>query len=186
VIEDVQVEVGITDATVTWTTDEPADSRVVYGLTEAYELGEVFDGALVTAHSLELSGLQPETLYHYQVSSTDESGNTSAAPGGTFVTEPEAGDDQPPVIENVQVEAGTNGATITWTTDEPADSRVVYGLTEAYELGEVFDGALVTAHSLELSGLQPETLYHYQVSSTDESGNTSAAPGGTFVTDPEA
>jgi uncharacterized repeat protein (TIGR02543 family) len=109
VIENVQVEAGITDATITWTTNEPADSRVVYGLTEAYELGEVFDGALVMAHLLELSGLQPETLYHYQVSSTDESGNTSAAPGGTFVTEPEAGDDQPPVIENVQVEVGTNG-----------------------------------------------------------------------------
>ncbi len=81
-----------------------------------------------------------------------------------------------------ETEAGQNaGATITWITDQPASSQVFYGPTVAYENGSVNDPALVTAHSLILSGPAPGTLYHYRVSSTNLEGVTTSTADATFL-----
>ena len=61
---------------------------------------------------------------------------------------PPPGDTTPPVMSGVAATPGATTATVTWTTDEPADSRVEYGLTAAY--GQARSAAaLVTSHSLE-------------------------------------
>jgi len=62
----------------------------------------------------------------------------------------------------------SSSATISWQTDVASDSRVDYGLTTAYGSSQA-DGSLVTSHSLPLTNLQANTLYHFKV--------TSAAPG---------
>ena len=90
----------------------------------------------------------------------------------------------PPVISNVQVTVGLDSAMITWTTDEPADSSVAYGLTAGYELGGVSDPTLVTAHSITLLNLDSDTLYHYQITSTDAADNSANTVDDTFQTDP--
>lgn len=74
-----------TSATVSWWTSEPSDSRVSYGLTRGYGMGE-FDPAMVTRHSMKLEGLSPGTTYHYQVESTDAAGNALLSNDGTFTT----------------------------------------------------------------------------------------------------
>jgi regulation of enolase protein 1 (concanavalin A-like superfamily) len=76
-------------------------------------------------------------------------------------------DTAPPVISNVVVTPGANAAIVTWTTNEPADSRVDFGLTAAYEIASEIDAAFVTAHGLALDGLAPNTTYHYRVTSRD-------------------
>lgn len=68
-------------------------------------------------------------------------------------------------------------ATIAWTTDIDADSQVQYGLTETYDLSSSLDSALVTDHSVALTGLTAATTYHFAASS----GGVSSADG-TFVT----
>jgi hypothetical protein len=65
----------------------------------------------------------------------------------------------------------TSGATITWTTDEPASSQVEYGLTTAYGSATSLDKDKLTSHSITLSELQPSTAYHYRVVSIDKAGN---------------
>lgn len=96
-----------------------------------------------------------------------------------FITEP---DTTEPAISNVSaVNIGTGSATITWTTDEPADSQVEVGLDPGYD-SSLADAALVTGHSLTLTGLSPATTYHYRVASTDEAGNTSQSADLTFTT----
>src|SRR6516225_388125 len=73
------------------------------------------------------------------------------------------------------------GATITWSTNRPADSQVEYGVTTGY--GNVVSlKTLVTSHQLTLIGLSSSTLYHYRVKSTDEAGNLSASGDSTFTT----
>ncbi len=89
--------------------------------------------------------------------------------------------DGPPVISGIEVETTDTTATVTWNTDDPATSRVDYGLTEAYGSSEE-DLALVTEHTLVLAGLSPETLYHFQVTSTDETGLSSSSSDLTFTT----
>lgn len=91
-------------------------------------------------------------------------------------------DTTPPVISNVQATAITaSGATITWTTDEPSDSVVEYGLTTAYG-SSVSNATNVTSHSLPLTGLSGNTLYHYRVKSTDAAGNTTTSVDHSFQT----
>jgi len=76
------------------------------------------------------------------------------------------------MIDNITVNAGETEAEITWTTIESATSSVAYGLTDAYEQGTVSQGDLVTSHSIILSNLTPNTLYHFEVVS-EISGGTS-------------
>ena len=51
---------------------------------------------------------------------------------------------------------------ISWRTSTPDSSVVQYGLTAGYE-GEEKDLALKIAHSLALTDLLPDTVYHYRV-----------------------
>jgi regulation of enolase protein 1 (concanavalin A-like superfamily) len=96
--------------------------------------------------------------------------------------EPPPSDTSPPVVSGVDVSAGVGGATVSWSTDEPATSGVVSGVTTAYENGLVSDPALTTTHSLTVPGLECATTYHYQVSSADAAGNVAVTPDATFTT----
>jgi hypothetical protein len=99
----------------------------------------------------------------------DAAGNTtlSAAVGVTV-----NGDTAPPVISSVAASGvSSSGATVTWTTGEPADSQVEYGTTTAYGSLTSLDTGLMTAHTRTLAGLAADTLYHYRVRSRDAAGN---------------
>ncbi len=89
----------------------------------------------------------------------------------------------PPTISAIQVSPGQTGATVTWTTDQPATSQVVYGRTTGYELGTVADGALVTSHSATLAGLSPGTTYHAQITSRNELNQATSSGDLVFSTD---
>jgi hypothetical protein len=143
------------------------------------------DPALTTNHSVTLTGLTASTTYHYEARSTDGSGNGSASGDLLFVTaDTPPADTTPPSIIAVQAVAITDDqANITWQTDEPADSTVSYGTTGAYEDGVVGNPLLVTEHSIVLTGLSASTLYHYDVGSTDSSGNSASSGDLVFTTE---
>jgi len=91
----------------------------------------------------------------------------------------------PPVISNVSSSAiTTSGAAITWATDEDSTSQVNYGATASYGSSSTLDSATVTNHSVTLTGLQPNTIYHYQVVSTNASGGSTTSGDSTFTTAP--
>lgn len=81
--------IGIYDASVQWTTDEPADSFVQYGTVSGVYTGTLTDATLVTTHRFNLVNLAPATTYYYKVKSVDEAGNTSGSDEFSFTTEPE-------------------------------------------------------------------------------------------------
>jgi hypothetical protein len=88
----------------------------------------------------------------------------------------------PPVISNVTVTTvGDDSAIITWTTDEPTTSQVDYGPTSAYGSVES-DPTLVLSHTVALTGLAPDTLYHFSVTSADAALNSASSGDGTFTT----
>src|SRR6266850_2469005 len=64
-----------------------------------------------------------------------------------------------------------SGATITWTTNEPATSQVEYGLTNKLGSLTALDSSLVTSHRVLLSGLSRRTRYDYRVRSKDAAAN---------------
>jgi ribosomal protein S27E len=168
---------GISDtrAVIMWTTNELADSEVEYGNGTAYGL-RASDASDTTVHSLVLDGLKPMTGYHFRVKSTDVIGNGPAVSADAVFTTAGNPDVVGPKISNVKVTKITRtGATITWTTDEPADSVVDYGNSTSY--GQKLTSKLnVVSHSVIISGLSAGKAYHFRVGSTDPAGNT-ASPG---------
>lgn len=130
VISGVQASTTDTRATITWSTDEPADSRVNYGLTP--EMNSTEHGLKLTvAHSATLDHLTPDTEYRFQVESIDGSGNSASSREGVLTTKNALGaihDLTPPVISNIHASATNTTATITWTTDEPANAWVSHDL----------------------------------------------------------
>jgi len=55
-----------TDALITWDTDVPATTQVQYGTTDEYGTETVLDTDLVEEHEVQLSGLLPGTVYHFE------------------------------------------------------------------------------------------------------------------------
>jgi hypothetical protein len=85
-----------------------------------------------------------------------------------------------PQISDITVIPGSNSATIAWTTDIAADSTVYYGLTTNY--GRVAtDNSSNTAHSVSLSNLMTNTLYHFKVVSS-AGANASLSDDKEFIT----
>jgi hypothetical protein len=75
-----------------------------------------------------------------------------------------------PLISNVAVVPSVTTATITWDTNEDADSLVNYGLTTGLGSSES-DWPLIRSHSIRLGGLSPGTQYFFDVTSIDLAGN---------------
>jgi len=94
-----------------------------------------------------------------------------------------AADVAPPDITNVQVlNVAENSVTITWETDESADSLVNYGLSEDYGIVRV-PGTDKTAHSITLDGLEPGRTYYFRVVSSDVDGNQGISANYKVVTE---
>lgn len=166
VISDITVvRVTASSATIAWQTNCPAGGTIDYGTSTSYGLQQIEGDLGLTAHSLDLLPLDPQTTYHYRI---------TAATGGlsvqtvdrTFVT-PASSAGSPPTLLNVRVDAIDTQATIHIETTDTADSLTVnYGLTSTYSgpgSGMVSaSGPRVTFDPL-LTGLTANTLYHYQI-----------------------
>jgi Bacterial Ig domain len=89
----------------------------------------------------------------------------------------------PAVASGVAASAiSSSGATIGWTTDQASNSQVSYGATSSYGLLSPLSQTMVTAHSVNLSGLTASTTYHYQVLSQNAQGSVTASGDYTFTT----
>jgi len=167
-------------ATVSWTTDENADSALSYGTVSGAYTSSTSTAALAMSHSLNVSGLTASTTYYYVVTSADIFGNTATSSEQTFVTAP-ALDVIPPVISSVDATSTDTTAVITWTTDEDASSAINFGTDPGYGSASSSAG-FGTDHSIALAGLNPSTAYHFQVISTDLAGNSATSSDMVFTT----
>jgi hypothetical protein len=175
---------GQTWALIYWRTDEDADAQVKYGTAVPYSSASSLDTTLQTDHYVMLTGLQPGTLYHYQVLSSDSAGNSASSTNYTFKTK-DAPDTTPPVISEVNATVATNTVTITWKTDENADAQVEYGTSNSLRRPRELTAVQKddsTSHSVMIEGLSPKTRYHYRVQSRDAAGNLAVSEDYSFTT----
>lgn len=179
VISSVAAAPASTTATITWTTNEPSNSRVAYGTSPGSLTLQEINAANVTSHSISLSGLTPGTTYYYRVTSIDAAGNSSTSPVTasaplTFSTT--AVDTTAPVISAVSAAPGGTTAAITWTTNEASNSTVLYGTQPASLNLNAANAVQTTTHTVNLSGLTTNTTYYYRVVSADAAGNSATEP----------
>lgn len=78
--------VAPTQAVVSWSSDEAADSQVEFGPSTSYGTTTPLEAAPVTFHKQLLTGLSPNTTYHFRVRSRDGSGNLASSQDYTFTT----------------------------------------------------------------------------------------------------
>lgn len=104
-----------------------------------------------------------------------------------------------PIMSHPSVQVNGNSVTISWSTNEFARGKVVYG-TSPVILGNTFDttgvsfveptvvsgsvapydGVYRTSQSITINGLAPHTMYYYVVMSIDASTNVSLTNPATF------
>jgi chitodextrinase len=171
------VELTHNSVTIEWVTDKNSSSFVEYGTTTAYGQ-ETGKSELVTQHRVTVSGLSPETLYHYRVKSVDAFNGVGYSSDKTFTTPAEAG------INGIRVyNVSYNEAFVSWKTGEFTLSRVEYGTTTRY--GSSKTGAskgYITDHTVQLTGLTSGTEYHFRIVAENENGQITRSSDFLFIT----
>jgi peptidoglycan hydrolase-like protein with peptidoglycan-binding domain/phosphodiesterase/alkaline phosphatase D-like protein len=185
------VTLGITDATLAWTTNELSVSTLEYGMTQSYGLHATLSVTAGLTHTATLTGLTGGTTYYYCIHATDLSSNTTNSCPHSFTTEPVGtiGEIIIPqttpvpslsvvVISGIELTSiATSTVTIVWTTDFPSDSQVEYG--DSDDLGSLttLSSTLTTSHSVAISGLAPNTNYIFRVKSKPFSATVATVSG---------
>jgi DNA-binding beta-propeller fold protein YncE len=147
---------------------------------------EIGAGSSPVAVSAEVSGLQQNTVYHFRLAAGNTNGSSTAA-DETFTT-PGA-----PIVDSESVSGvGSTTATLRAQVNavgSPTTYRFEYGTGSAYgsatqqtSLGSAQSDAGALA---QLSGLQPDTVYHYRVLASNANGTTPGTDA-TFTTFPVA
>ena len=171
-----------TSAVIYWRTDTPSDSEVEYGFENNARQERIFHGATVTDHRVHLRGLVPKVTYHFRVKSRDLKGRLTISSRQFFRTATKLAEDQA-LISNVAVDHITlRSATFSWKTDQPANSVVTLETYTGNVKKRISEEELVLNHRLTYSELSENTLYHYQIESTNGAGITSRSAKGSFRT----
>jgi hypothetical protein len=161
-----------------------------YGLTTAYGTSLAatpasVSGSTTTPISLGITGLTPTTLYHYRARVVTTGGLIAYGPDMTFTTTVAP----PTMVTTAATGIATTGATLNGTANANGSTATVtfqYGLTVAY--GSTVNGVPYTVTGISaaavnapVSGLSPNTLYHYRIVGVN-SGGTSYGNDMTFTT----
>ena len=133
---------------------------------------------------------QAHLVYVYALDLSDTSGSSDIlltdSPMSVVLTAPPAtasSDTTVPVISAISSSnISQTGATVTWTTNEASDIQVEYGTTTSYGTVTTLNSSSITAHSVTLANLSPNTLYNFRVKSRDTAGNLAVSANGTFTT----
>ena len=167
--------------TVTWNTNEKANSLVTYEVSGAGFSMMAGDDTInsdknnySTSHSVVINNLIPDTKYLFNVLSIDLAGNIGTSSQSTFTTK------APSSLSSIKVVSTALGqATVTWSTSNSTTSTVEYGLTTAYGQTKQ-DNASVKDHSINLADLTPGNTYHFRVMGEDSNKNIFASSDITF------
>lgn len=195
---------SLTDAkaTITWTTDETATTQVDYGTSPALGSSSPIDTTPVINHLVVITGLTPNTTYHYKVRSSDGAGNSAISTEQIFVTLQTPQPDQPAAITNLQVRPGAssrNSVVLEWTA---TGSDGTVGTASGYDLrmsqlkiigdgatpnpGEItfskaasvtglpVPQAAGTLQSVPIGNLETNSVYYFAIQAIDNLGNLSS------------
>ena len=176
---------GITDTTATLNgTVNPSGSDTTYqfeyGLTTAYgsttPMTSAGSGFTAVPVSAAITGLSPGMMYHFRVTATNTGGTVIGA-DSTFTATSIPVPMPPIVVTGAAASIADTTATLNGTVN-PAGSDTTYqfeyGLTTAYgsttpatSAGNGFTAVPVSA---ALTGLSPETMYHFRLTATNADG----------------
>ncbi|HUW18461.1 MAG TPA: S8 family serine peptidase [Sedimentisphaerales bacterium] len=164
--QDVLITTGGSDSETVTLYADPHRSGVFTGIiSTSPDTANAGDGILQVAHG------QTITATYFDA---DDGTGSPAVSNSTALA-----DCHGPTIFNVQVsEITSSAATITFETDEPATSSLIYGLVCGGPNTTVNTSTFATAHSFCLVGLSPQTTYYFQTIAWDVVGNETSDDNG--------
>jgi len=167
-------------ANIIWETDREGSSFVYFAISEAGidQTTGVGQPEKSKKHTVNVTGLQPETTYYYKTMWEDSDGNQGRSQIYSFTT------GLRPKISNVKFDNITlSSATITWLSTTISSSNVLFGKTTNYG-GNISEqsGSQTTNHAVAISDLDDSTTYHVQITAQDIDGNALSSDDYTFDT----
>jgi hypothetical protein len=177
---------------INWTTNVPTSSTITYA-SAGGKSSEVSKSELSTAHELETGPLEDNATYTFTISGRDQFGNEATS---TLTGIETKNDTRPPVISNFTVEtqpseqgSDTVKVIASWKTDEPATSKVEFGvgagdanLTQSSQESSTLD----TSHVVVISGIDASQVYQFRAISKDATGNLAKSISQIIVTNQKA
>jgi hypothetical protein len=168
-------------ATISWSTNRTADSRIQYGTSS----GDYFDeepskSEQVTSHSINLTNLEPGKKYYFVAKWTDEDGNTGISDEQTFETEPA------PEVSSVEVSnISINSALVSFVSSNSASVTLQYGESTAFGGSTtIATSSEESTYTISLVGLKDSTQYYLRLVSKDSEDDEYESDSYTFTTLP--
>ena len=174
-INSVEIENTRDELSISWRTNLNATARVDYGLTTDYGHYISDTSADSKNHSFNIHNLEPDTVYHFQISSNANGQFVSSF--DMVVETQDYNDGDRPGIKNFSKKYITaHTATFQWEVDEKSTAKIYYGVTSDYGKVLTIKGSK-KAFEATLTKLDLDTKYYYKIEIKDEDGNLYARTG---------
>jgi len=171
----------------TW--DASTDNYLLRGYQVFRDATQIATTSLTTYTD---TGLMASTSYTYYVVAFDHgflfsSSSNFATATTTDAPPPEERPLANPTLTQVQLRdlsivSEITGALISWTTNRATRYELRWGRTQSYELGFVTGHLYHQDHATHIDGLEPDTVYEYEIVSYDRGGNSRILSQGRFRT----
>jgi uncharacterized delta-60 repeat protein len=165
----------------------PTSVHFEYGTTTSYgstTTSQNYTGNTTQSVSAGISGLNPNTTYHFRLVGTNN-GGTSYGSDMTFTTLSATG---PPIVTtNVATNVTSSSATLNGTVNPNGLTTSVhfeYGTTANYGSATAiqnYTGNTTQSVSANITGLSPSTTYHFRIVASNNGGTTNGGDR-TFTT----
>lgn len=178
--EIVTTKVGLSNATIRFTSKNASRIDVLYGKSESFGgIKSINTSINESTYDVALDGLEDGAKYFYKLIAYDNEGNSYDGSVASFTTPA-----RPKIIDlRFQPIEGepTSTQEVSWTTNVPATSTVNYG-----KLGtigtDVQDSQLVSEHRIIIRDLEDDSEYFLIAQSRDSSGNLAVSDRQQFKT----
>lgn len=186
ILDNANIEVGTDYAIIYWQTNKEANSIVSLALDETFDYeaddpytwneGEPNENVL--DHRIEITGLDPATTYHFQVSSRTTLDQEAKSVDNIFTTKSIL-----PIIQNLSLsKVEETSATIAFTTNIPTSAIIEYTNLNNGESKLEGQSAYLVNHTIRLNNLVFDTYYSAVVTVENEQNEKAVSDPLTFIT----
>ncbi len=113
-LRDISIVPEITGALISWTTNRATRYELRWGRTQSYELGFVTGHMYHEDHATHIDGLEPDTVYEYEIVSYDRGGNALVLSAGRFRTLTQPDSIVPSNVADFRAIANGSNVDLTW------------------------------------------------------------------------
>ncbi len=172
--------IGLSNATIQFTSKNSTKVSVYYGLSEGFGGVKTINTSTDESnYSVSLDGLNDGSKYFYKLVTFDIENTSYDGSIASFSTQAR------PKISNLRFQPvrgePTSTQKVSWDTNVPSDSTIIYGIT-GKGTTDSRTSKLTTSHEITIRGLQDNSQYSLVAQSRDASGNLAVSDSQSFHT----